>query len=147
MNEDKLTRTQEEIVKRIKDVSEEDFLSFERSIYYPFLDYKHVLYFTKPGTTEEDWGTQMKPTREVILGEMVKYMSFAWEKANGCRGISAERSNYHFVAWLWLLNDGFLEKMEDVEYEHYGKERLIAICEEYDWGWQQWDDGVRTNIG
>jgi len=76
-------------------------------------------------------------------------MPFAWEKANGCRGISASRSLRHMVAWLWLDGqDEFLEKWNDLrDYEYYGKPQLIAICELYGIDWKKFDDGVRTNIG
>ncbi len=139
-------RTQEEIFNRIKEREDSDPFGFEVGEYIDFLDFEHACSFLKPEVAEGQWnGIRKEPTTENILATMLKYMPFAWKKANNCRGISAERSIMHYEAWLWLLNDGFLEQLNEIEYEHYGKEKLIAICEKYGWDWKQWDDGVRTN--
>ena len=80
---------------------------------------------------------------------MEDYMPFAWDKANGCRGLSALRSLIHFAAWLWLLSNedynhfGGFKGLSD--YQFYGKEKLIDICERFNWDHFQWDDGVRSN--
>jgi hypothetical protein len=141
-------RTQEEIVNRINERKDEDILGFEVGIYIEFLDFDSAQPFLKPDTTKEQWSDVYKePTTEYILAKMLGYMSFAWEKANDCRGISANRTIAHYDAWLWLLDDGFLEVINSIEYQHYGKEKLIAICEKYGWDWKQWDNGVRTNCG
>jgi hypothetical protein len=71
-------------------------------------------------------------------------MPFAWEKANDCRGLSANRSIEHMTAWLWMLGDDLADKMDGL-YEYYGKPCLRAICEKYGCKWQQWDDGVWRN--
>jgi hypothetical protein len=50
------------------------------------------------------------------------------------------------MGWLWLLGDEELHnKIEAIEYEHYGKEKLIAICEHFGWDWKKLDDGRRVN--
>jgi hypothetical protein len=46
---------------------------------------------------------------------------------------------------MWLMGNKALEGMEEIEYEHYGKEKLIYVCEFFGLDWKQWDDGVRTN--
>lgn len=141
-------RTQEEIVVRILEKSENDFLGFETSEYYGFLDYAHAKPFLKHETPEEDWNRHsIYPSVGNLLVTMLGYMPFAWEKANDCRGISAIRSIDHYKAWLWLMDDGFLEQFNAIEYEHYGKEMLIAVCEKYEWNWKQWDNGIRSNRG
>lgn len=141
-------KTQQEIVGRILERSENDVLGFETKEYYDFLDYAHAKPFLKPETTEGDWNRlSIYPSPGNLLVTMLEYMPFAWEKANDCRGISANRSIGHYEAWLWLMDDGFLEQFNTIEYEHYGKEKLIAICEKYGWEWKQWDDEIRTNRG
>lgn len=80
--------------------------------------------------------------RESILNEMLDYMSFAFEKANNFRGISASRSMSHYSAWTWLIGDDFGNLLD---YEYYGKDNLVEICEKYGWDHSQWDDGVRLN--
>jgi len=138
-------RTQEEIVKRIGEREKNDMFGWEVHEYLPYLDYGHAKPFLKDGVKEEDWGREKRTPAEKIKG----YMSFAWDKANNCRGISAGRSLMHIVAWLWLDGqDEFLKEWHNLEdYEYYGKPQLIAICELYGIDWEQYDDGVRTNIG
>lgn len=111
-----------------------------------FLDFDNAKDFLKENATKEEWDKTITPnTQEAIKSKILDYMPFAWEKANGMRGISANRSIDHMTAWLWLYDDNLLEKVEEIEYEHYGKEKLIAICEHFNWDWKQWDDGIRTN--
>lgn len=142
-------KTQEEIKNRFIERQKNDYFGFEISEYLDFMtfDTAKSLDLLKEGVTLEKWHEEVfvVATKENVMKKMLKYMEFAWEKANGCRGISANRSISHFKAWLWLMNDGNLEKMNAIEYEHYGKEKLIFICEAYGWDWKQWDDGVRTN--
>ncbi len=134
-------RTQDEIVARIRDRKEHDFLGFEVSEYIDYLDYAHAKEFLKDDTTEERWEKVRKGTKtpaEAIKG----YMPFAWDKANNCRGISAGRSIQHMVAWLWLDGKDWPE-IED--YEYYGKPQLVRICKEYDIDWRALDDDRWAN--
>lgn len=138
-------RTQEEIVERFKARKEYDIFGWEVNEYLYYLDYKHAKPFLKADTKDKSWEIEKMTPAEKIKD----YMKFAWEKANGCRGISAGRSLSHMVAWLWLDGqDKFLEEWHNLEdYEYYGKPQLIAICELYEINWKQWDDEVRTNVG
>jgi len=119
----------------------------KRGTLIDFLDFEHAKPFLKDGVTEKDW-TPKQVIEEVIKKEILGYLDFAWDKANNCRGLSAGRSVEHIEAWLWLLGDEELEKRFDaVEYEHYGKEKLILISDALGFDWKKVDDGVRTNIG
>ena len=134
-------RTQNEIVNRIKNRENNDVFGFETGEYISFLDFEHAKPFLKDGVTISEW----KPSeniRENILGIMLDYMPFAWEKAKDCRGISAVRSIMHYVAWLWLLDDDFTI---DEDYQYYGKDELRKICAHYGWDADQWDDKIRVN--
>ena len=82
---------------------------------------------------------------ESVRAEMIEYLDFAWDKANDQRGLSAERSINHFEAWLWLLNNGSLEQMENIAYRHYGKEKLIFVSELVGFDWESVDDGERVS--
>lgn len=140
-----MKRTQEEIIKRFNERKGDDLFGFETDEYLPYLDYEHAKPFLKEGAKERDYEQEkMTPIRKIK-----DYMSFAWGKANSCRGISAGRSLSYMVAWLWLDGqDEFLKKWNDLrDYEYYGKPQLIAICELYKIDWKQYDDGVRTNTG
>jgi len=140
-------KTQQEILNRIEERKDNDFLGFEVSEYVDFLELKNAKEYLKKGVGEKKWNkVDKKPTRANIVKIMKDYMSFAWDKANNMRGISANRSIDHYTAWLWLLGDEKLRtKFKETEYEHYGKEKLIVICEHLNWNWKKWDNGVRTN--
>lgn len=138
-----MMRTQEEIVARINAIKDNDYFGFETGDLIDFLDFQHAKPFLRPESGKRDW-TPQPNTRENILKIMQDYMDFAWEKANNRRGISASRSMSHYSAWIWLLGDeGKFGNLK--EYEHYGKDNLVAICKEYGWDHAQWDDGIRTN--
>ncbi len=140
-------RTQDEIVARIKARKPDDFFGFEVSQYMNFLDYDHAREFLKSGTTKkeasrEEWGeVEGGSPEDIIKG----YLPFAWGKANDCRGISANRSIEHMVAWLWLDGKDWLEKDYDENYQYYGKPQLVRICEEYGVDWRALDDNEWRN--
>ncbi len=134
-------KTPEEIVARIIEVQPNDWLGTQQVDLVGMLPFEHAKQFLKPEIKPEGW----KPneyTRESIVATMLDYMPFAWDKANNCRGISAGRSMEHYSSWVWLAGDDLGDL---TEYEHYGKENLIKICELYGWDHTQWDDGERTN--
>jgi len=139
-------KTQKEIVKRIEERKKDDMFGWEVNEYVCYLDFKNAKPYLKEGVTEERWGKieKMGPVEKIK-----DYMDFAWQKANGCRSISAGRSLRHMLAWLWLdEQDEFLKEWHNLEdYEYYGKPQLIAICELYGIDWKKYDDGVRTNTG
>ena len=80
-----------------------------------------------------------KLTGKNIIKVMKKYMSFAWEKANDKRGISANRSIDHFKGWLWLLGDEEGIEYLKANYAPYGKPGLAYICKKY--GFRNEDNG------
>ena len=141
-------RTQDEIVKRIEARRNNDPLCFEVNEYIDYLDFNHARQFLKDSVTEQDWQEAVAKI-SVPVERMRDYMEFAWGKANNCRGISANRSIMHCIAWLWLAEeDELLMQVEDEfngNYHFYGKPILEIICEHFGWDWSQWDDGVRTN--
>ena len=134
-----MDRSQKEILQRIIERKENDFFGFEVQTYIPYLDFENAKQFLKDGVTEVDWKQNRDPKQE-----MIGYMPFAWEKANGGRGISASRTISHYVAWLWLDgNDNLASSIED--YEYYGKDELRSICEYLGLDPDEWDDGIRRN--
>lgn len=136
-------RTQDEIVKKIEEGKDYDFLGTKLSDLIVYLDYEHACSYLNPEVTKENWIMSIN-NREAILAEMLDYMSFAWEKANGCRGLSTMRSMDHYSIWIWLLGDE--EIFKDLKnYEYYGKDNLVKICQHYGWDSSQWDDNIRVN--
>ncbi len=144
-------RTPEELIRKIQEIcKEEDFLGVERGEYISVLDYQNAKPFLNKSVTEDVWNIQKQEyTVENILFTMQDYMDFAWGKANNCRGISANRSIKHYIAWIWLTGEDDFHKTICDEYknnyQHYGKEILIMICDHYRWDWKQYDNGERIN--
>lgn len=138
-------RTPAEIIRRIAEVeaSGRDWMGIERGDLTRALPFDDAKPFLRDGVTVEDW-EGFNPDTETIVGMIREYMPFAWGKANGCRGISSNRSVSHMKAWLWLLEDDLGEKLDAI-YIFFGKPCLRVICEKYGWDWRQWDDGEWRN--
>ncbi|CUK21974.1 hypothetical protein [Achromobacter xylosoxidans] len=134
-------RTDAEIVQRIEEIKDRDVLGFEQTDLILSLSFDAAKPFLKEGATSEQWEPAPRD-REGVIKQMLDYMPFAWEKANNGRGISASRSMSHFSAWTWLAGDD-LGDLGD--YEYYGKDNLVRICNHYGWDSSQWDDGERHN--
>ncbi len=141
-----MKRSQQEIVNRMKELEREDFFGVIRGDLLYYLDFTHAKPFLKDGVTEADWNDSRdtKPPLEVAKN----YLPFAWDKANNCRGLSANRSVNHFEAWLWLAGiDGF-HKVSDSEYEYYGKPVLVIVSIILDFPWRDHDrDGWVNDEG
>lgn len=146
-------KTPDEIVQQIKNLSldgcVEDFFGFQRSDMMVHLPWDLAKQFLKepidPSHTAETW-TQLPLTEEGLKKTMLEYMPFAWDKANNFRGLSAGRSINHYEAWIWMLGDEDVPAFQNLgDYQFYGKDKLVAICEHYGWDHKQWDDGVRKN--
>lgn len=138
-------KTEQEIIDRIRKIKDRDFFGFESIDLITRLPFSSAKEFLKPETVEADWKqATMSPSEEIK-----SYLSFAWDKANNCRGLSASRSISHFTAWMFLDGkDEFLKYLEDEGgeyYEHYGKGLLVLVSTLYDVDWRKLDDGIWTN--
>ncbi len=142
-------KTQKQIISRIKEFehNDDDFFGVIRSDLLDFLTYENAKSYLKDDVTEEAWNKVRSVwSEENIKAKILDYMPFAFEKANNMRGISANRSIDHMMGYLWILdNKDFYNEIEGIEYEHYGKEKLIAICKHFEFDYKKWDDGVFTN--
>lgn len=138
-------RTQDEIVAKIK-AEENDFFGHKRADWLAHLPFSAAKEFLKPEATEEGWKFDA-PTEEKIRASILGYLPFAWDKANGCRGLSASRSIEHFCAWFWLLGDDEFSDYLDAgdDYQFYGKPQLVKISEKVGFDWRQHDDGRWAN--
>jgi hypothetical protein len=142
-------RTQNEILERITELKSEDYFGFQRSDLTDFLKYENAKSFLKEDVTKQEWDKNKKIlSKEVVLKEIREYMPFAWNKANNNRGLSADRSINHMLAWTWLMNDGFYDKLKKSylnNYKYYGKPQLVLICEHYGLDWTSLDDDRWTS--
>ncbi len=134
-------RTQEEILKKFKDIRDTDYFGYKTNNLLERLTFENVKEFLNSSITERDWSAVFRPANEDdIKKDMFDYMQFAWVKANHCRRLSVDRSMTYYAVWVWLLGDD-LGDLGDCEF--YGKDNLVKICEKYGWDHSQWDDGVR----
>jgi len=135
-----LRRTPKEILNKIESLGDDmfDFRPGDLLAALPFKDAKPHL---NKGVGPKKWA---KAQTTDPLKEARDYLDFAWEKANGCRGLSASRSLNHLEAWLWLAG---LDDVDFSDYTHYGKLWLVAATtallgpDE----WKKLDDGVWRN--
>ena len=133
-------RTTEEIVSRINEVSESDFFGAQTGDLLECLKFQDAKPFLKDTAEENDW-KHIEPTSANIISQMKEYMSFALEKCEDHRGLSASRSIDHFRAWLWLLDDQeTLKFIEDGNnYKNYGAPILKFICYKYGFEWRNYE--------
>ena len=140
-------RTDNEILDKIRaiEATGADWLGTQRGDLINYLPFSAAKPFLKPGVDEAGWfECQEHRDENSIKAAMLKYMPFAWDKANNNRGLSAGRSLDHMSASLWMLG------LDDaataiLDYDLYGKPHLRAICEAFGWDWRQWDDGRWTS--
>jgi len=136
-------RTQDEIIARIKAREKDDFFGFETGDLIECLTFDAARPWLKAEAKAENWKQESAADADVVA-RLKDYMTFAWDKANNCRGLSAGRSLNHMAAWLWLLGeDAASDSLDD--YDRYGKPQLAAICEHYGVDWRSLDDGQWVN--
>lgn len=140
-------KTQQQILDRILDIKKEDFFRFQTTILLDFLTLESLDSLRGVVVKEDaDFSDHVPktPDEETIKSEMREYMDFAWQKANDFRGLSAGRSIQRYRAWLWLL--GECDLIQEIDnYQYYGKDELVKICDYLGLDSSQWDDGVRRN--
>lgn len=129
-------RSQDEILDRMNDRKDGDPLGFETGEYIDYLDFENAKAYLKEGVTAEEWAEACSDTKPP-LEKIKSYMPFAFGKAHGERGISANRSIQHMIAWAWLSGDdellGKIESEYDHSYSAYGLPILRMICEHCGW--------------
>ncbi len=132
-------------MKSIKEIKNKIETGFEHDVFgfgvddiieaLPFeaaKDYLHESFLNKP-TAEGEWEALRLKTDDDIKDKMLDYLSFAWDKADDERGLSADRSVRHFAAWAWLIDDELYNKIEDMyenDYAPYGKPILTLVGDE-----------------
>lgn len=125
-------RTQEEIMVRFEKADDLfgtqkgdliDYMSFENA--KPYLQEE---YLAKVESGEEKWEIKTDPEKEIL-----DYLDFAYDKAEGERGLSAGRSMLHFKTWIWLDDEKFYNEVIDLidNYTNYGIPALDKISEHY----------------
>jgi hypothetical protein len=133
-------KTQEEILKRINDPKYQDLFGTQTSDLVSFLTFDNAKQFLKEEfVTEVEKGNKTWEQKTDAKKEILGYLPFAYEKAEGQRGLSAVRSLLHMKSWIWLdgghgyENDGFSDEICDMmeESNDYGIEVLDKISKHY----------------
>ena len=128
-------RTTDEIVERLQSQAARDFFGFQADALFEFVSFDDAKRSgrLKYDATDDGTWTSKSITREALIECIRDYMTFAWEKALGHRGISAGRSIQKFAEWLWVLGDdeayAFVD--DDANYAQYGVPALAYICERF----------------
>lgn len=127
--------TKDEILEQTKKHIQDDPLGFEVLEYLVYLDYEHLIKLKPDAKVDPKEVHASELTRDRVVTRMTDYIEFAYEKARGERGISANRSIQHYIAWTWLAGDReFSERIREVYrngYCGYGIPILNMICEHY----------------
>lgn len=80
------------------------------------------------GISEESEHAPKDWTRENVLAQLAKDVSFGFEKALNKRGISAGLMNSVVRMWMWILDDPL---QFDEEYAQYGLPYLKRVAVKY----------------
>lgn len=140
--------TQDELIERVNSRKGDDMFGFEINHYAEYLNRESLVKLGSKINPEEP--CEVKPwSRDAVIAEMKDYLAFAFGKANDCRGLSANRSISHYLAWTWLSGDrefsAEILRHYTEDYQFYGKLILRKIAERYGWDWSELDDGELTN--
>ena len=90
-----------------------------------------------------EFGLEIKPeyvgqhshiemTRDAVLDQLKKDVTFGFEKALDCRGLSAGMMFQVVQMWNWVLEEG-LENWDSNEYAMYGLPLFKATAVKYGW--------------
>lgn len=128
-------RTTEELKEKILELQSGFDLFCIRNDIIEFLPFEDAKPFIRKELSKiEALAILKKYTKENVIKEIIHYLPFAYDKAEGARGISANRSIEHFQAWLWLIKDDeLLAFVSDgaANYPMYGFPMLQAIARKY----------------
>lgn len=129
--------TKEQITERFKKKIEKDvtglWYEFNGKLLVPYLSFEYLRNdFVKADVTDKKIREFMEDVdKGEILKEAKDYLSFAWDKCNNERGISANRSIDHYIEWFWLAGEyDFSAKISsefENNYHSYGRKILEMI--------------------
>lgn len=125
-------KTVAEIQKKAREGFDTDPFGFGKTDLIIELPYEEAKEYLKPEVTKEEWEKDRRQitTDDDILKEIAEYVSFAQGKIDDERGISADRSCQHFIAWFWLIDEDFSNELADTyrhDYAPYGQPVLNKV--------------------
>lgn len=118
-------KTLDEVRERVEHARDD----FEDSFMCQLCDGVHPLMAFIPEMYKEECKDEcLDLTTENVIAQMQAYIDFAYEKAEGQRGISASRSMWRYKQWLWILED---TEIDCDDFCDYGISALGLISEKY----------------
>lgn len=127
----KIIRSQEEIVNKIENLTDDCF-GTKRYDLIDYLDYEYAKEYLEDGVSADEWNNYLtKREFKTPLDEIVNYLPFALDKAESGRGLSAIRSLHHMEVWLWLIGDNDLINAIENNDSSYGIDVLNLIKNKY----------------
>ena len=128
-----MSRTQDEVVARIEAAEADDVFGWQREVLLSALDFEHAKPYLQVEVTAKSWEWLAS---ESIEDEAREYLTFAIDKIEGHRGISAERSVTKLAEYAWLLGrDDVVAAMEAADYAQYGAPQVKAFADGFGWLW------------
>lgn len=129
-----MTRTQDEIVARIKAINADgdgDMFGFRTDVLLDALDFDHARPWLTDDATPDRWRQCTDHERDAR-----DYLAFAIKKIEDHRGLSATRSVDKLREWAWLLcRDDVVQAMDAADYEQYGAPKVKAFATGMGWPW------------
>lgn len=127
-----MKRTQQEILERFEKAN--DPFGTQQGDLIDYMDFETARQFLKEDYIKQvESGTAQWEKQTDAKKEILEYLDFAYEKAEGERGLSAARSMLHFKTWTWLDDPTFYDEIiGDIEnYTDYGLPTLDKIAKHY----------------
>lgn len=123
-----VARTPAEILARIEALGPLDTFGWARGVLIEYLPYGAVKPYLNEGVNAAQWEAVRSTDPKA---DLLDYLDFAWEKALGERGLSANRSVAKVAEWLWLLgDDALLGRFLAAPYPQYGIPQLAVVTRE-----------------
>lgn len=144
-------KTLDQILDKYQSLGDDidDTLEFYSSDLLQFVPFRYAYPYLKEKMTPAEWEEYYKPLSKKNVKQVMKeYMSFAWGKCCGERGLSALRSIAHYRAWIWILDDKTaIEYLDNYRnYTCFGAPMLQFICKRYKWKWQDFVNPWSMNL-
>lgn len=162
-------RTPQETIDRINALEADgsDIWGVERERLLGSLPLQHAQQWLEEGRwTEETWNAQRIRTDDMVRGQIVDYLPYAWAMANALKRPSVLRAIGYFSGLLWLIGPNHDElrtaispdnEPETVKIEgekvidmrpktdYFGKPALVAVSDALGFNWRAEDNDQWRN--
>lgn len=119
-------RTAEQILARIENQDQNDFLGFRYDVLVPTLPWEQARPFLTDTAVEADWQGDTN-TWQHLYNNTVQYVKFGLGKAEDHRGVSAYRTITKLNTWCWLLGDD-TDAVYGAPYPSYGVPGIMVAA-------------------